>query len=630
MSQLIVSNLTKTVGDKTLFNNISFTITAGDRIGLIGVNGTGKSTLLSIISGELYADEGTFDHPNDYRIVHLPQDPQLEPGLSVLQTVFAGDSPLIRLNREYEAALKELAAFPGSEAAQDRFAALQARMDAEGGWDLNARAKMILSKLGLQDPDAQADTLSGGQRKRAALAHVLLEPADLLLLDEPTNHLDVDSIEWLQDYLRQLGSSLLFITHDRYFLDAVATNIYELADRTLYSHRGTYSDFLEAKALRMEQAAATQEKDRNRYRSELKWIQRGAKARSTKQKARIGRFEELSEKVKKEHDQDPLDLSLLTSRLGKKVLEGERVTKQFGDRAVIDDFSFLLQGGDRVAVIGPNGAGKSTLMNLLAGKLLPDSGEISRGETVRTAHFTQHLPEMDESQRIIEYVTEASNDISRQDGTRYSAVQMLEQFLFPSNVHGTLIGKLSGGERKRLYLLRLLIEQPNVLLLDEPTNDLDLETLSVLESFIDTFPGVVITISHDRFFLDRTSRKLWVLDGSGMIRQEIGIYSDYLEKASLDKPAAAQKNVRQGAEATQPDKPKKKKMTLGEKKEWEEIGGKIEEVEQAIIETEEELAGAGSDYGKVSDISTRLDELNSRYESLIERWSELEDLAGGS
>ncbi|MET3574913.1 ABC-F family ATP-binding cassette domain-containing protein [Bhargavaea ullalensis] len=626
MSQLIVSDLTKTVGDKTLFKTISFTITQGDRIGLIGVNGTGKSTLLSIIAGDLYADQGTFDHPNDYRIVHLPQDPELDPEQTVLQTVFAGDSPLIRLNREYEVALNALSSDPDSTVAQERFAVLQNRMDSEGGWDLNARAKMILSKLGLPDADAKTGTLSGGQRKRAALAHVLLEPADLLLLDEPTNHLDVRSIEWLQDYLKQLGSSLIFITHDRYFLDAVSTHIYELADRTLYSHRGTYSDFLEAKALRLEQAAATREKDRNRYRNELKWIRRGAKARSTKQKARIGRFEELSDKVKTEQEQDPLDLALMTTRLGKKVLEGDHVTKRYGERAIIDDFSFLLQGGDRVAVIGPNGAGKSTLVNLLAGSVDPDGGEILKGETVRIAHFTQHLPQMNEGQRIIEYVTEASNDIARQDGARYSAVQMLEQFLFPSNVHGTLIGKLSGGERKRLYLLRLLIEQPNVLLLDEPTNDLDLETLSVLESFIDTFPGVVVTISHDRFFLDRTSRKLWILDGSGLVKQELGIYSDYLEKAGAEPVAASAKTDK--TKETEVEKPKKKKMTLGEKKEWEEIPGRIESVEQAIMAAEEELSGAGADYGKVSEISGRLDELNAEYEALIERWSHLEELAG--
>ena len=627
MGHLIVSGLTKTVGDKTLFNDISFTINEGDRIGLIGINGTGKSTLLSIIAGALDADSASFDHPNDYRIAHLPQDPRPDPEHSVLQTVFGGDSPLIRLNREYEEALRELGTDPESAAAQDRFAKLQNRMDSDGGWDLNARAKTILSKLGISDYEAKTGSLSGGQRKRVALAKVLLEPADLLLLDEPTNHLDVTSIEWLQDYLKQIGGAILFITHDRYFLDSVATKIYELADRTLYSHRGTYSDFLEAKALRIEQDEATFEKNKNRYRNELKWIRRGAKARSTKQKARIGRFEELSEKVKKEDGPDPLDLSLAASRLGKKVLEGERITKGYGGRNIIKDFSFLLQGGDRVAVIGPNGAGKSTLMNLLAGSIRPDSGELIRGETVKIAHFTQHLPEMDPNQRIIAYVTEASNDIRRQDGTRYSAVQMLEQFLFPSNVHGTLIGKLSGGERKRLYLLRLLIEQPNVLLLDEPTNDLDLETLSVLETFIDSFPGVVVTISHDRFFLDRTSRKLWILDGSGEVTQELGLYTDYLEKASRQEKQTAASPTLSEKPAQQTDKPKKKKMTLGEKKEWEEIGSKIEAAEQAIMEAEEALADAGADYGKVSEISARLDELNREYEALIERWSYLEEIA---
>jgi ABC transport system ATP-binding/permease protein len=627
MGHLIVSGLTKTVGDKTLFNDISFTINEGDRIGLIGINGTGKSTLLSIIAGSLDADSASFDHPNDYRIAHLPQDPRPDPELNVLQIVFGGDSPLIRLNREYEEVLRALGSNPENAEAQDRFTTLQNRMDSDGGWDLNARAKTILSKLGITDYEAKAGSLSGGQRKRVALARVLLEPADLLLLDEPTNHLDVTSIEWLQDYLKQIGGAILFITHDRYFLDSVASKVYELADRTLYSHRGTYSDFLEAKALRIEQDAATFEKNKNRYRNELKWIRRGAKARSTKQKARIGRFEELSEKVKKDDGPDPLDLSLAASRLGKKVLEGEQVTKGYGGREVIKDFSFLLQGGDRVAVIGPNGAGKSTLMNLLADSIKPDSGEIIRGETVRIAHFTQHLPEMDPNQRIISYVTEASNDIRRQDGTRYSAVQMLEQFLFPSNVHGTLIGKLSGGERKRLYLLRLLIEQPNVLLLDEPTNDLDLETLSVLETFIDTFPGVVVTISHDRFFLDRTSRKLWILDGSGEVTQELGLYTDYLEKTASREKGEATPSAGAEKPSLQPDKPKKKKMTLGEKKEWEEIGAKIEATEQEIMEAEEALADAGADYGKVSEISARLDELNQQYEVLIERWSYLEEIA---
>lgn len=627
MGHLIVSGLTKTVGDKTLFNDISFTINEGDRIGLIGINGTGKSTLLSIIAGSLDADSASFDHPNDYRIAHLPQDPRPDPELNVLQIVFGGDSPLIRLNREYEEVLRALGNNPENAAAQDRFTTLQNRMDSDGGWDLNARAKTILSKLGITDYEAKAGSLSGGQRKRVALARVLLEPADLLLLDEPTNHLDVTSIEWLQDYLKQIGGAILFITHDRYFLDSVATKIYELADRTLYSLRGTYSDFLEAKALRIEQDEATFEKNKNRYRNELKWIRRGAKARSTKQKARIGRFEELSEKVKREDGPDPLDLSLAASRLGKKVLEGERITIGYGGRNIIKDFSFLLQGGDRVAVIGPNGAGKSTLMNLLAGAIRPDSGELIRGETVKIAHFTQHLPEMDPNQRIIAYVTEASNDIRRQDGTRYSAVQMLEQFLFPSNVHGTLIGKLSGGERKRLYLLRLLIEQPNVLLLDEPTNDLDLETLSVLETFIDSFPGVVVTISHDRFFLDRTSRKLWILDGSGEVTQELGLYTDYLEKASRQEKQTAASPTLSEKPAQQTDKPKKKKMTLGEKKEWEEIGSKIEAAEQAIMKAEEALADAGADYGKVSEISARLDELNREYEALIERWSYLEEIA---
>ena len=624
MSQLIVENLTKTVGEKTLFQQIAFTIVSGEKVGLIGVNGTGKSTLLSIIAGEEEADSISRDHPNQYRIAYLPQEPEVDSALTVMETVFMSDAPIIRLNLDYEHALQALTENPESAANQERFAKLQNEMDAQDAWDLNAKARTILTKLGIDTFDKKMGELSGGQQKRVSLAKVLIEPADLLLLDEPTNHLDVHSITWLEDHLKNEQGAVLFVTHDRYFLDAIATHIYELANRTLYSHTGNYGDYIESKALREEMAAATEDKMRNRYRSELKWIRRGAKARSTKQKARIGRFEELEEKLKKGEQKGEMDVALKTSRLGRKVVEAVNVSKAFHGKSVIDDFSFLLQSGDRIAVVGPNGAGKSTLLNLISGEIEPDSGLIEKGSTVKIAHFHQHIPVMEESKRIIEYIRDTSNDIEDADGVRISASQMLERFLFPASTHGTPTGKLSGGERKRLYLLKLLMEQPNVLLLDEPTNDLDLETLSVLETFIDTFPGVVITISHDRFFLDRTSTKLWVLDGAGKIDTYFGLYSDYLEMA-------ASVPTREPAPVKEPAQPvvkeTKKKMTYNEKREWETIEADIEKVEEQIAATEEEMAAAGSDYDKLREMTAALDELNRTYEALIERWSYLQEIA---
>ncbi|MFS0576346.1 ABC-F family ATP-binding cassette domain-containing protein [Sporosarcina sp. 179-K 3D1 HS] len=624
MSQLIVENLTKTVGEKTLFQHIAFTIVSGEKVGLIGVNGTGKSTLLSIIAGDEEADSISKDHPNQYRIAYLPQEPIVNPALTVMETVFMSDAPIIKLNLDYEHALQALSENPESAACQEQFTNLQNEMDAHDAWDLNAKARTILTKLGIETFDKKMGELSGGQQKRVSLAKVLIEPADLLLLDEPTNHLDVHSITWLQDHLINEQGAVLFVTHDRYFLDAVATHIYELADKKLYSHTGNYGDYIETKALREEMAAATEDKMRNRYRSELKWIRRGAKARSTKQKARIGRFEELEEKLKKGEQKGDMDVALKTSRLGRKVVEATSVSKAFHGNQVIADFSFLLQSGDRIAVVGPNGAGKSTLLNLISGKIEPDNGMIEKGSTVKIAHFHQHIPEMDDAKRIIEYIRDTSNDIEDADGVRISASQMLERFLFPTSTHGTPIGKLSGGERKRLYLLKLLMEQPNVLLLDEPTNDLDLETLSVLESFIDTFPGVVITISHDRFFLDRTSTKLWVLDGTGQVDMYYGLYSDYLEMAASE-PVRESVPVKQPAEPVK--KETKKKMTYNEKREWETIEADIEKVEEQIASTEEEMAAAGSDYDKLRDLTATLDDLNHAYETLIERWSYLQEIA---
>lgn len=627
MSQLIIENLTKTVGEKTLFRTIDFTITSGDKTGLLGINGTGKSTLLSIIAGIEEADTISKDHPNNYRIAYLPQEPTAEQSLTVLEAVFQSDAPIIKLNLNYENALLLLMEEPESEENQDRFAKYQIAMDENNAWDVNTQARTILSKLGIETIDKKMGELSGGQQKRVMLAKTLIEPADLLLLDEPTNHLDVASITWLQDFIKNLSGAVLFVTHDRYFLDALATSIYELADQRLYAHKGNYGDFIEAKALREDMNAATADKQKNRYRAELKWIRRGAKARSTKQKARIGRFEELEQEVKNKTSTEEMDATLKTSRLGKKVLEAKEISKSFNGKIVIDQFSALLQSGDRIAIVGPNGAGKTTLMNIFYGELQPDSGFMDQGSTVKVAYFRQHLPEMEGKQRIIEYIRETSNDIEDGEGNRISASQMLERFLFPTSAHGTQIYKLSGGERKRLYLLKLLMEQPNVLLLDEPTNDLDLETLSVLESFIDTFPGVVLTISHDRFFLDRTSTKLWVLDGSGEIETVFQTYTDYLAqiKGKDSAKSIAEPVIETVKEPTQTTAVKKK-PTYKEKQEWEMIEKNIEQTEQNIESTELDMSKFGADYDKLKDLTEELHKLNEKHEQLIERWTELEEL----
>ncbi|PUB13978.1 ABC-F family ATP-binding cassette domain-containing protein [Paenisporosarcina sp. OV554] len=625
MSHLIVSNLTKTVGEKTLFENIDFTIYAGERAGLIGVNGTGKSTFLSIISKQIEADSLSMDHPNQYRIAFLEQDPQFDDDLTVLQAVFSGDSPALVTNRKYEDALDKLNEDSSSVEYQDAYMEIQSQMDLNNAWDINAMAKTALQNLGIDMFDRKVNELSGGQLKRVALAKVLVEPADLILLDEPTNHLDVQSSKWLQESLARLSSAIIFVTHDRYFLDGVSTHIYEIADQTMYTHRGNYGDYLEARAIREDMAASSQLKLQNRFRSELKWIRRGAKARTTKQKARIQRFDKLDEQMERNNDNTSLDMKLATTRLGKKVLEGIDLSKAYENKQIIKDFSFLLQPGDRIGIVGPNGAGKSTLINMLAEKIMPDSGELSVGQTVKIAHFEQTIPPMNPNTRMIEYVRESSNDIEGADGIRQSAAQMLERFLFPLNGHGTPIGKLSGGERKRLHLLKLLMESPNVLLLDEPTNDLDIQTLSVLEDFIEQFPGVVITISHDRFFLDRIAKKLWVLDGKGNTREVQEIYSDFLEQAPeiLVEPVVI-------VEQPEPVKTKesKKKLSFKEQKEWESIEADIEKVEGAIIVAEKDVESAGADFEKLQKATSHLESLNEQYNQLIERWTYLQEIIG--
>lgn len=621
MKQFQVLQLTKTIGEKTLFENIQFTIHSGEKIGIVGQNGTGKTTLLSVLANEVIADEYEKKHPNDYTIRLLTQEDRLDLDLTIIETLFQSDTPLMRLNYEYEQVTRQLSEHPTDEKIQQRFTDIQAEMDAQGAWDMNTQARTILSKFHMLEPAKRVCDCSGGERKRVALAKVLLEESDLLLLDEPTNHLDIDSIEWLQTYLQQTKRAVLFITHDRYFLDEVATKIYELDQGKLYEYEGNYADFVMQKSEREQLAVQTAAKQQNRYRNELKWVMRGAKARSTKQKARLQRFDILKDDVLTKTRETELEMAVASTRLGKQVIEIESIAKSFGDRQLIEDFSALVKRTDRIAIVGPNGAGKSTLLKMIAGEEQPDQGTITIGQTVKMAHFHQHIPNMDTDERVINYIREVSNSIQTASGERLSATQMLERFLFPSHVHGTPIRKLSGGEKKRLFLLRLLMEEPNVLLLDEPTNDLDIETLTVLESFLDTFGGVVIVISHDRYFLDRTCTTLWALDGKGKVDSYYGLYSEYL--------AEPEEVVEVIKETKQEERPKerKKKMSYNEKREWETIEDDLMQLEEEIEQLNGQMEEAGSDYEKIAKLTEQLNEKNEALDVLLERWEYLEQLA---
>ncbi|WP_026563847.1 ABC-F family ATP-binding cassette domain-containing protein [Bacillus sp. UNC41MFS5] len=626
MKMLTVENVSKTYGEKQLFNSISFTIGEKERVGLIGVNGTGKSSLLKIIAGLDTPDEGKIITSKDYSITFLNQQPELDGDKTVLEQVFHGEAPILKLMRSYEKTLLELTSSPNDTKVQEDLFRLQKQMDALNAWDASTNAKSILTKLGIEDFTKRIGEMSGGQKKRVALAQVLISEPDLLILDEPTNHLDFDSVKWLEDYLSRYSGSILLVTHDRYFLDRVANRMFELDGGQIYSYKGNYAAFLEAKAIREENEAATFEKRKNLFRRELEWIRRGAKARTTKQKARIQRFEELDEKVTNgKPASEKLDITLNGSRLGKQVFELKDASKRFGSKTILHHFDLLVKPGDRIGIIGKNGTGKSTLLNILAKQIPLDEGEFIMGQTVKIAYYTQESEDMDENKRMIEYIKETAEVVNTSDGKTISAAQMLERFLFPPFTHGTPIRKLSGGEKRRLYLLKILMTAPNVLLLDEPTNDLDTQTLTVLEDYLEDFPGVVITVSHDRYFLDKVAEQLLVLQGEGAIESFYGNYTEYLEKESA---LEAQKTITVTTKPTKTiEKEKKKRMTYAEKKEWESIDGDIETTETRLEEIASEMAKTGSDFTKAQDLMNQETELNEKLEHLIERWSYLAELA---
>ena len=619
MSDFIVDKLIKSVGDKTVFRDISFIIHDLDRIGLIGVNGTGKTTLLDVLSGKscFDGDVSPFSAKTGYKIAYLTQEPDFDEEQTVLDTVLSSDLREMQLIREYELLLTTY-----DESQQSRLEAVMAEMDSLHAWEIESQVKTVLSKLGLTNLSLKVGQLSGGLRRRVQLAQVLLGDADLLLLDEPTNHLDINTIEWLTHFLKNSKKTVLFITHDRYFLDNVSTRIFELDGGRLVEYQGNYQDYVRLKAEQDERDAALLHKKQQLYKQELSWMRRQPQARATKQQARINRFHDLKNDLAGQTTDSNLEMNFETSRIGKKVIEFQNVDFAYDQKLILSQFSLLIQNKDRIGIVGDNGVGKSTLLNLIAGKLQPQAGQLIVGETVRVAYFSQQIEGLDESKRVINYLQEVAEEVKIGGGTT-SIAELLEQFLFPRSTHGTLIEKLSGGEKKRLYLLKLLLEKPNVLLLDEPTNDLDIATLTVLENFLQGFAGPVITVSHDRYFLDKVASKILAFE-NGDIREFFGNYTDYLdEKAFLaERSAISQKTEKEKSTKVREEK---KRMTYFEKQEWESIEADIEALEERISEIETAMQENGSDFARLSQLQQELDEQN---EKLLEKYERYEYLSG--
>lgn len=619
MSDFIVDKLTKSVGDKTVFRDISFIIHDLDRIGLIGVNGTGKTTLLDVLSGKsgFDGDVSPFSAKTGYKIAYLTQEPDFDEEQTVLDTVLSSDLREMQLIREYELLLTTY-----DESQQSRLEAVMAEMDSLHAWEIESQVKTVLSKLGLTNLSLKVGQLSGGLRRRVQLAQVLLGDADLLLLDEPTNHLDIDTIEWLTHFLKNSKKTVLFITHDRYFLDNISTRIFELDGGRLIEYQGNYQDYVRLKAEQDERDAALLHKKQQLYKQELSWMRRQPQARATKPQARINRFHDLKKDLTGQTTDSNLEMNFETSRIGKKVIEFQNVDFAYDQKPILSQFSLLIQNKDRIGIVGDNGVGKSTLLNLIAGKLQPQAGQLIIGDTVRVAYFSQQIEGLDESKRVINYLQEVAEEVKISSGTT-SIAELLEQFLFPRSTHGTLINKLSGGEKKRLYLLKLLLEKPNVLLLDEPTNDLDIATLTVLENFLQGFSGPVITVSHDRYFLDKVASKILAFEAGG-IKEFFGNYTDYLdEKAFLAESSA----IFQKTEKEKSTKVRevKKRMTYFEKQEWETIEADIETLEGRIAEIEVAMQENGSDFARLSQLQQELDEQN---EKLLEKYERYEYLSG--
>ena len=632
MNLITLENISKSYSEKILANNISLGINEGEKIGLIGVNGTGKSSFLKIVAGVEEPDEGTVTKGNRVRIEYLAQTPDYDDNATVLEQVFKGNSEEMRILREYEELLEKIDKGEVKENDSERLIKLQGKIDALNLWDMESEAKNVLTKLGITNFEEKVGNLSGGQKKRIMLAAALITPCELLILDEPTNHLDNETISWLEEYLNSRKGALLMITHDRYFLDRVTNRILELDRGRLFSYDGNYSVFLEKKMERIAIEKASEEKRQNLMRKELAWVRRGAKARTTKQKARLQRFDEL---VNQEGfiENENIEISVMGTRLGKKIIEIEHLNKSFGDKKIVDDFNYIVLRSDRIGIVGPNGIGKSTLMGMIEGKVKPDSGEIIKGETVKIACFSQEDTHMHPEMRAIDYIKEAGEYLQTATGERITASQMCEKFLFNGTLQWTMIGMLSGGERRRLHLLRVLMEAPNVLLLDEPTNDLDIETLNRLEDYLDDFGGVVITVSHDRYFLDRICNKIFSYKGNGKIDIYTGNYGDYLlskeEEAvnNKEKEVAVDKNKKEPSVDKNKNKGKVLKFSFKEQREFETIDEEIMTLEEKIEELDSLMAKHASEYGRLQELMEEKAKVEEELAFKYERWEYLNELA---
>lgn len=616
---LSVAEISKVYGEKVIFDHISFSIDDTNKIGLIGINGTGKSSLLKMIAGLETTDSGQIIKTNGVSIEYLPQNPVFEEDNTVLEQVFKGESEVMKLLQEYEKTVLALEKNPQDKQLTDKLIMLNTKMDAQDAWQLESEAKAILTQLGVYNFNSKVKHLSGGQKKRIALAGALIRPCELLILDEPTNHLDNKTIDQLEEILKAKKCALLMVTHDRYFLDRVTNKILELDNGKIYEYDGNYTTFVEGKMLRESIERRMQEKAKSLFKQELEWMKKGVEARRTKQKARQERFYELQDTIQKKQE-EKLEMTLATSRLGKKILEIKDLCKSFDEKIYLKDFNYIFTREDRIGIIGDNGIGKSTLLNILTEEVLPDSGIIDRGETVRIGYYTQENKELDETMRVIDFIKEKAEYIKCGDGSYVSASKMLEKFLFPPHMQYAPIGKLSGGEKRRLYLLSVLMDDINVLLLDEPTNDLDIQTLQILEEYIDQFNGPVIAISHDRYFLDKIAEKILAFEGDGKVSYYVGNYSDYKEKQPIIGEDTKEKEKKV---VVKPKQKTKVKLTYNEQREFSTIEEEIEQLEQEIQSVEEQIVTYASNYGKLNDLMKEKEKLADTLEYKMQRWEYL-------
>ena len=624
MQTLRVEHLKKTYGEKTLFDDLNFIVNEKDRIGLIGTNGSGKTTLLNALTELDPADSGDLIKPNNYRMSYLKQIPELNDEMTIMEAAFEGASPVFETIRHYEAALTAYSEHPEDEKLQQRYSDAEDRMNREDAWNADNDVKTILTQLQITDLTQKVATLSGGQKKRVGLAQVLIQAPDLLILDEPTNHLDFSSIEWLESYLKTYKGALIVVTHDRYFLDQIANQILELSFGKLYSYDGNYQDFVAQKAERVAQEVTAEHKEQQLYKKELAWMRTGAKARSTKQQARINRFNDLKENMNSLQIDQDVSIGLGQQRLGKKVIELKDASLVLENHKIIDHFSELIQASDRIGITGKNGAGKSSLLNAIAGKLPLNSGELLMGETVKLGYYQQQTEPIPGDKRMISYLNEIGENVENKHGERISTTQLLEQFLFPRFMHGTLIRQLSGGEKRRLYLLKLLMQQPNVLLLDEPTNDLDIGTLTVLEDYLESFNGAVITVSHDRYFLDKVADQLLIFEGNAKINRYTGLFTAYLANNSMEDDTIATTKNKSAESDVISDDDSKVKLTYAEQKEFETIEQLIDDLEVTKEKAENDMAKTnGNDFVALSELQVLIDKLDVEIEEKMNRWDYL-------